>query len=291
MSASAPDLTRLVTTHHLDESQRLYLDLLKKTLTRFNSGGHEYLAFRPRRSKALAFAWRGIESLLRVKNLSVMRVRPFDAHQRRLGLDWPAEAETMVGLLRLENIQDAVVDVVKSGIPGDLVETGVWRGGTSIFMRGILRALGDNARRVWVCDSFEGLPAPDAKKYPADAGDKHSTVSELAVSEKQVRANFERYGLLDENVRFVVGWFRDTLPRVEIKQIAVLRLDGDMYESTHDALVNLYDKVSFGGYIAIDDYGQIEGCRKAVLDFRRDRGICEPLVDIDGTGVYWRRRA
>jgi len=104
-----------------------------------------------------------------------------------------------------------------------------------------------------------------------------------------VRANFARYDLLDDQVRFPPGWFRDTLPTAPIDQLAVLRLDGDLYESTMDALSNLYLKLSVGGYVIIDDY-QIPGCQQAVHEFRAANGIeDDPLEPIDKWSVYWRR--
>lgn len=157
-------------------------------------------------------------------------------------------------------------------------------------MRGVLRALGDSSRRVWACDSFAGLPPPDTERYPRDAGDAHSTFLNLVVSQDEVRANFERYGLLDEQVRFLPGWFRDTLPHAPIEGIAVLRLDGDMYESTMVALQSLYPRLSPGGYLIVDDYGAVPGCRAAVEDYRRAHELDEPIHPIDWTGVYWRRR-
>jgi len=133
-------------------------------------------------------------------------------------------------------------------------------------------------RDVWVADSFSGLPEPDGFRYPADAGDKHFTMTGLAVSIDEVRRNFEKYGLLDDRVRFLPGWFRDTLPDAPVERLAVLRLDGDMYESTLVALRALYPKVSVGGYVIVDDYGALESCRTAVNDFREDQGIVEELV-------------
>ena len=208
---------------------------------------------------------------------------------RAEGRDWPATAETMVGQLRLANVRQTVETVLADGVPGDLIETGVWRGGVTILMRGILEAWGDTDRSVWVADSFEGLPAPNVDEYPDDAGHDLSGVSTLMVGADQVRANFDRYGLLDERVRFLEGWFADTLAAAPIDQLAVLRLDGDLYESTMDALVPLYDKVSEGGFVIVDDYGAWEPCRKAVDEFRARRGITDPIVEVDWTGVYWRK--
>jgi O-methyltransferase len=106
-----------------------------------------------------------------------------------------------------------------------------------------------------------------------------------------VKANFDRYCLLDEQVRFVPGWFRDTLPElaVEIAAIAVLRLDGDMYESTIDALTHLEPLVSPGGYVIVDDYGGIDACRQAVTDHRSTHGITAPIHTVDWTAVWWRK--
>jgi O-methyltransferase len=145
-------------------------------------------------------------------------------------------------------------------------------------------------RLVWVADSFQGLPPPDAELYPADAGDTHHTFAELAVSLDEVKANFERFGMLDDNVRFLKGWFHETLADPRIKQLSVLRLDGDMYGSTMNALVHLYPRLSVGGYIIVDDYGAVPGCRKAVDDFRATRRIAEEMREIDWAGVFWQRR-
>ena len=106
---------------------------------------------------------------------------------------------------------------------------------------------------------------------------------------ERVRANFERYGLLDKQVCFLKGWFRDTLPKAPIGRLSVIRLDGDLYESTMDALVNLYPKLSRGGYVIIDDYGALEPCSRAVHEYRRLHGITDEIHPVDWTGAYWRR--
>jgi O-methyltransferase len=209
--------------------------------------------------------------------------------QREFGLDWPEHAETMAGLRRLTNLRELACAVVEEDIPGDLIETGVWRGGSAILMRAVLGACGDEQRRVWVADSFSGLPSP-SPDYPADAGLDYSHERVLAVSADQVRANFQRYGLLDERVRFLEGLFKDTLPGAPIERLSLMRLDGDLYESTMDALTALYPRLSPGGFCIIDDYGALEACRRAVHDFRTAHGIADPIVPIDWTGVYWRRQ-
>ncbi len=202
----------------------------------------------------------------------------------------PSIAHTLVGLERLDNLRFCIEDVLKNEVPGDLIETGVWRGGATIFMRSILKAHGVEDRRVWVADSFEGFPPPDAEKYPQDEGDRSHTVNpNIIPSLDRVKDNFERYGLLDGQVRFLKGWFRDTLPEAPLEELAVVRLDGDMYESTMDALVNLYPKLSIGGYLIVDDYGCFPACRQAVHDYRESHGIEEDIRSVDWTGVFWQR--
>lgn len=213
----------------------------------------------------------------------------FDERVRAEGRDWPFNAHTMIGLKRLDNLQFCVEDVLANRVPGDLVETGVWRGGAAIFMRAILKAHGVEDRLVWAADSFEGLPVPNPEKYPADARDTHHVHEDLAVSIEQVKENFARYGLLDDRVRFLKGWFRDTLPAAPIKKLAVARLDGDMYESTMDALVNLYPRLSAGGYLVVDDYWSVPGCRKAVHDYRKKHGIDDEITPIDFSAAFWQR--
>jgi O-methyltransferase len=223
-------------------------------------------------------------------SLQLVPTGAFDPEARRNGQDWPSEAETMIGWKRLESLQYCVEEVLHSAIPGDLLEAGVWRGGASILMRAVLKAYGDSQRSVWLADSFAGLPAADPERYPADAGDNLASFNAyLGVSLDHVRANFARYGLLDERVRFLPGWFRETLPSAPVDRIAVLRLDGDMYESTMDILESLYHRVSPGGFVVVDDYGALANCRAAVDDFRHRSNICEPLQPIDWTGVLWRR--
>lgn len=205
-------------------------------------------------------------------------------------------AVSMLPLKRFEHLQTCIEDVLARGISGDLIEAGVWRGGATIFMRAALKAYDSTDRTVWVADSFEGLPEPDAEKFPLEAKAHQGpvmtkTYKHLAVSLEEVQRNFRAYGMLDEQVRFLKGWFKDTLPSAPIERLAIARLDGDFYESTRDGLVNLYDKLSIGGYIIIDDYGETSWtyCRKAVDEFRRERGIEEPLIRVDSKCHFWRK--
>ena len=214
----------------------------------------------------------------------------YNGNLRESGRDWPAQAPSMIGNKRMTNLRQLAEFVIQNDIPGDFIETGVWRGGACILMRAVLAAYGERSRRVWVADSFCGLPAPNPE-VAADRGDQHYTFDELFVSSAQVRANFQKYGLLDEQVRFLEGWFSETLPNAPIEQLALLRLDGDMYESTMDALAALYNKVVPGGFVIVDDFGAVMGCQRAILEFRASHGITDPLQDIDGYGAFWRKGA
>lgn len=205
------------------------------------------------------------------------------------GRDWPNIAHTMIGVKRLDNLQYCMEDVLRRGVPGDFIETGAWRGGACIFMRAILAAYDINDRNVYVADSFQGLPPPDEETYPEDAGDPHHTWQDLAVPLEEVQENFRRYGLLDDQVRFLAGWFRDTLPNAPIERLAILRLDGDMFESTIVALDALYPKLSPGGYLIVDDYEVAPGCKLAIDRFRETHDIQEEMQIADWSAVYWQK--
>jgi hypothetical protein len=205
-------------------------------------------------------------------------------------------AVSMLPLARFENLQSCIGDVVADDVPGDLIEAGVWRGGATIFMRAMLKSLGVADRVVWVADSFEGLPEPDSERFPVEAKTHRGAVmtqayNHFAASLDEVQANFKAYGLLDDQVKFLKGWFKDTLPAAPIETLAILRLDGDYYESTMDALTNLYSKLSVGGYCIVDDYGEDTWtfCRKAVDDFRGERGIVDPMTQVDTKCFFWQR--
>jgi hypothetical protein len=219
---------------------------------------------------------------------SPFSVQVFEPSYREEGLDWPATALTMVGRRRLHNFRALIERVIDDGVDGDILEAGVWRGGASILARAVLAARGVTDRRVIVADSFEGLPHP-SDQFPADTGADFHTHPELAVSLEQVRANFEQFGLLDDQVVFLKGWFRDTMPSVDTEALAVLRLDGDMYESTIVPLTHLFDRVSTGGWVIVDDYQIMAPCRTAVRDFFDGRQIRPQLHQIDHVGVYFRK--
>jgi hypothetical protein len=207
-----------------------------------------------------------------------------------------SDAVSMLPLARFDNIQHCICDVVRSGIPGDFIETGVWRGGAAIFMRGVLKACGVSDRIVWAADSFEGLPKPDPERFPLEAKVQSGPVIQeayhnLVATLEEVKRNFAAYKLLDGQVKFLKGWFKETLPAAPIHALALIRLDGDFYESTRDSLTALYDRLSVGGYVIVDDYAEDSWtyCRKAVDEFRLERGIKDPLMKVDSSCFYWQR--
>jgi len=266
-----------------DELERVrerYLDVVKRALT--------HLLYRP---LDVHFEDLGIDVDPEMRAAAAREfARPdFDwADVRAEGRDYPRFAQTMIGLRRLDNLQRCVATIVRDRVRGDLIETGVWRGGATILMRAVLEAYGDPTRAVYVADSFCGLPEPDDTQYPADAGSRFHEAAILAVSRDEVARNFELYGLLDDRVRFLEGWFRDTLPPLAGHPWSLIRLDGDMYESTMDALTNLYPSLSIGGFLIVDDYAY-EPCQQAVADYRAEHGITDPIEMIDWLGAYWRR--
>lgn len=269
----------------------LYLDLLAKALTRALFEDNDAIAGmdnswdEPSLKRRVGHVFAPVLSRA---GFELVRKRPYDPKARELGRDWPARAESMAGLRRMANARHCIESVLAQDVPGDVIETGVWRGGMSIFMRGVLKAHDVSDRRVWLADSFEGLPLADATRYPADVGDNYN-FDYLSSGVGEVRRNFARYGLLDDQVQFLIGWFKNTLRDAPMQQIAVLRLDGDMYESTIQALEPLYPKLSPGGFCIVDDYGNIEACRRAVHDYRDAHEITDDIIDVDGWAVYWQK--
>lgn len=270
----------------------LYVDLLKKSVL------EELYVENELRLLYLRRCLKGEETFRQDVYLDIRRKRSvmYDDYRksREVGINYGRTIEnlgfqhTMVGRRRLENIEACLERILADGVAGDCIECGVWRGGAVVFMRGYLAAHGITDRTVWVADSFEGVPAPS---HAQDAGLdlSASRFPMLAIDLDTVRDLFERYGLLDDQVRFLRGWFKDTLPKAPIRSLCLLRLDGDLYESTMDALLALYDKVSPGGYVIVDDYGCLPQCRKAVEEFRSPRGIADKIEEVDWTGAFWRK--
>lgn len=275
----------------LTELENNYITLLKEVLIdKDNANRFQLTPYPPHRSYFLKrFVINKVINVLAEKKLIITGINKDGVKQRENGLGWPINGYSMIGTKRLNNIQFCIESVVQNNVEGDFIETGVWRGGACIFAKSLFNIL-DPKRTVWVADSFEGLPKPNTALYPADAGDDLYSLEQLRISVEQVQDNFKRFNLLDDKVKFLKGWFKDTLPKAPIDKLSIIRLDGDMYESTMDGLVNLYHKLSPGGFIIIDDYGTIPACKKAVHDFREKNGITEEILNIDDSGYYWKKK-
>lgn len=208
-----------------------------------------------------------------------------DLQVRALGIDWPRHGLTMVGLNRLDDLQLCIESIVRNGVEGDVVEAGTWRGGASILMRATLNTLGAHHRTVWVADSFDGFPLP-ADEHPDT--EQLATIGFLAVPQDEVEANFARFGC-EHGVKFVPGFFEETMSSLAGRRWALIRLDGDSYDATWTTLEALYPGLAPGGYLVIDDYGALKECKEAVDEFRARYGIAEPLEQVDWTCARWRR--
>ena len=186
-------------------------------------------------------------------------------------------AYTGVGRVRLDQLEACLDTIREQAIPGDLIEAGSDGGGSGVFLRGYLEAYEMTQRNVWVADRFDrGL------------ADDNGSVTRFPVDLNTVREAFERFGLLDERVRFLQGPPAETVVDAPIGKVAILRIDGDRAEEIAGILDAAYDRVVPGGFVVVDDYWS-EECRRAVDGFRSERGIDEPIERIDWSGAFWRR--
>ncbi len=266
-----------------------YLELLKKVLIDYDKIGsmeiHPLSIVNPNWKTFFLYP---LDKLLRKRNFSLNKLIYVSKEERMEGLDWPANAKTMIGYKRMSNIEECIRIINEEEIEGDLIETGVWRGGAVMFMKAVLNELNIKDKKVWVADSFQGLPKPK-KKFALDKLSNLHKQRILKVCRKDVEDNFRLYDLLDEQVEFLEGWFDRTLPNAPIEKLSLLRLDGDLYESTTIALESLYPKLSIGGFIIIDDFNAFQFCKKAVLDYRQANKINEDIIEIDKEAVFWRK--
>ncbi|MDB2324241.1 TIGR04372 family glycosyltransferase [Alphaproteobacteria bacterium] len=277
----------------IDKKQHLYIDLLMRSILNITNQSTDLVTY-----KLANAALEGAHlSLHDVKALSKPKSNEIEKqYLANLNGQWtfndPTEFLTtgrlsMLGICGLQSIVDSVHSILDEDVPGDLVECGVWRGGSTILMRGLLHVRGDENRKVWVCDSFEGLPTVDFESESKLFG---TDLEWASVSEDDVKRNFSRFGLLDDRVEFVKGWFAETLSKAPIKSISVLRLDGDYYSSTMDILVALYDRVSNGGYVIVDDYNSVATCKQAISAYFHERDLPMPKMQrVDKHCVFWRK--
>jgi hypothetical protein len=266
-----------------------YLWLLKRALINLIYVEHDLrLQFLQREGRAL-------EGLALSRALRDIRTRDLAAYSafvdgKLQGAEPRRHSHTMVGLFRLNNLERCAETLFRDGVPGDFLEAGVCQGGASIFLRALQVAHGQAHRQTWLADSFQGV-APSVsevdRRYGVELDEPRAPW--LAADLETVREHFRRYDLLGEAVRFLPGWLADTLPAAPIGPLALLRLDVDLYSATTTALDQLYERVSPGGFVVADDYGELECCRDAVDDFRRRAGVSEPLLWADANSVYWRK--
>ncbi len=188
---------------------------------------------------------------------------------------------SMVGESRIYKLYDIVSDLEKRKVPGAFVECGVWKGGCAAVMAAASQKY-QPARQMWLFDSFEGLPKP--KPEDGEKAMKEYETNPSPATIEEVRALFDSLQLSWEPMHAVKGWFQDTLPQnaSQIGPIALLRLDGDWYESTKQCLESLYDQVIPGGCVIIDDYGSWPGCKQAVDEFLASRSL-KPALERIGT--------
>ena len=275
----------------MDKHYLSHIELFKKVLmgTLYEESSWEILYAHKSFFFSKVFSLQIIRNLiinfLNKKNIVLFKKRPFDLNARNEGRYGISIGYTMISKKRLDNIQFCFDEVINNKISGDFIEAGVWRGGSVIFMRFLLKINSIKDRNVWAADSFAGMPQPKN----VDDGHDHSMFNHAKVSLEQVKSNFKKFDLLDDQVKFLKGWFSDSLPKAPIKSIAILRLDGDLYSSTMDSLNNLYHKVSKGGFIIVDEYYDWPECGKAVDDFRKKNSITSELNNIDWSAVYWIR--
>lgn len=207
-----------------------------------------------------------------------------------------AMRRSLVGASGLEATFDAVRSVQVRGVPGCLVELGVAQGGCAALMRAAADLDGP-ARRLWLFDSYEGLPEPsEADLLNGATGDHIRPLPKgscLGTYDDVAAYLFDELRLDREAITMVKGWFDTTVPanRRALGTIAVLRIDADWYDSVKACLDGLYDQVSAGGIVIVDDYGTCFGARRAVDEFLVARGI-EPALEHDGRGgCLWRKGA
>jgi len=197
---------------------------------------------------------------------------------------------TMTTNERVLALCESVRYVVKHSVPGDIVECGVWKGGSMMAAAHVLMALGEE-RRLWLFDTFEGMPPPTTVDVnyvgqPAvelmERSDKNTAW--ILGTLEEVRHNLSLTGYPDHHVSYIKGKVEDTIPENAPEHIALLRLDTDWYESTYHELQHLFPRLSVGGVLIVDDYGHWAGARKAVDQYMEQNKLRLLLQRIDYTG-------
>ncbi|GBF96938.1 hypothetical protein Rsub_09018 [Raphidocelis subcapitata] len=219
------------------------------------------------------------------------KLLPYEPELRERGNDWPPFGHTMIGHLRLRNIETLLREAVAGGVPGAFAELGVWRGGACVYARAVLNVLGEVDRPVLAFDAFDAI----ARKTDGYARYGLQGADFIATDQATVTHNFEKYfGALPPSVRFHPGFFnestkafREGAPRGT--RIAVLRVDGNFYDSYQDVMYNLYEFVPVGGYVIFDDILGFPDVQRFWSDFKADQGLVEELVQIDDFSTWFKK--
>lgn len=240
-----------------DANRDAYIDLIKRTITNYTYLGGE------------------------ASPQSFRSVTHYDVPNAQWKIEPLARPATLLTRNQLDLIERCVVTVQERGVAGDFIEAGVWRGGVIILLRALLNAYGIADRKVFAADSFAGIP----KNARAVGDPVDQWPDRWIASQEDVRQNIKRFGLLDGRVKFVPGFFADSLKTLENEKFALMRLDSDSYDSVEESLVYLYPLLSSGGIVIIDDW-HLVGCKQAVLNYRTRHGIKAELKMFDGN-AYW----
>ncbi|MGE0821069.1 MAG: TylF/MycF/NovP-related O-methyltransferase [Candidatus Binatia bacterium] len=196
---------------------------------------------------------------------------------------------TMVTSKNLANLYSLVQQLNRMDIQGDIVECGVWNGGSAAIM-GLACLDGDKAktRNMWLFDSFSGLPRPGAKDGELEKKAFFEGWNKGEI--EKVKQAFRKLGVPIDHVRIIPGWFEETLKTVSLRRVSLLHIDADWYNSVKVALETLYDKVVPGGFVVLDDYGYWEGCKKALDDYIAENGLRNiSLKRVDRIGAYFQK--
>lgn len=191
---------------------------------------------------------------------------------------------SLLSKLQLDLIDKAAVWLEERRVPGDFLEAGIWRGGAVILMRALIEGYGMTDRKVFAADSFAGIP----KNVHAQNDAVDSWSDRWVAPLDQVKQSIERFGLLDDKIVFVVGFFADSLKQLSGERFALIRLDSDSYDSVETSLDYLYPLLSKSGIVIIDDW-HLAGCKQAVLEYRSQHGIHDP-IQVSDNNAYWVKR-
>jgi O-methyltransferase len=247
------------------------------------------------------FATRVIKSAFRRAGFEISRAKDTTGNEP-LPPDFDAATQdlcryvrpfTMTSAERIFALRQAVMHVVEHGIPGDIVECGVWKGGSMMAVARTLKELRATERNLHLFDTFDGMPTPgeedvnlsdESAAALMSQSDKESGVVWAYGALEEVKRNLLSTGYPAERISFVKGKVEETIPMNAPAQIALLRLDTDWYESTYHELVHLYPRLSPGGVLIIDDYGHWKGARRAVDAYISEQKLRLLLNRIDYTG-------